>query len=45
MVHCTDDVAEAQREIGIWFSPEELHAYRHINEAVLEDVNLDGTPE
>lgn len=45
LIHCTDQVAEAQREINIWFTPEELHAYRHINEAILKDVDLDGSRE
>jgi nucleoside-diphosphate kinase len=45
LVHCSDQPAEAQREIPIWFSPEELNAYRHINEAILQDINLDGTKE
>jgi nucleoside-diphosphate kinase len=42
LIHCSDQVSEAEREIGIWFSPQELHDYRHINEAILSDVNLDG---
>lgn len=45
LIHCSDQVSEAQREIDIWFTSEELHDYRHINEAILEDVNLDGTTE
>jgi len=45
LLHCTDKPEEAQREINIWFTPEELNDYRHINEAILEDVNLDGGPE
>jgi nucleoside-diphosphate kinase len=45
LVHCSDQVSEAQREIGIWFTKEELQEYRHINEAILKDVNLDGTAE
>lgn len=45
LIHCTDVPGEALREINIWFSPEELHDYRHINEAILEDVNIDGQPE
>lgn len=45
LIHCSDQVDEAEREIGIWFSPEELVAYRHINEAMLYDVNLDGIME
>ena len=45
LIHCSDQVSEAKREIGIWFSQEELHAYRHINEAILKDVNIDGSLE
>lgn len=45
LLHCTDKPEESQREINIWFTPAELQDYRHINEAVLEDVNLDGIPE
>ncbi|HTP56983.1 MAG TPA: nucleoside-diphosphate kinase [Candidatus Paceibacterota bacterium] len=45
LIHCSDQVAEAMREIGIWFNSGELQDYRHINEAILEDVNLDGTRE
>lgn len=45
LIHCTDKVAEADREIPIWFSPDELHDYVHVNEAILKDVNLDGKAE
>jgi nucleoside-diphosphate kinase len=45
LIHCSDQVSEAQREIAIWFSSDELQDYRHINEAILNDVNLDGTNE
>ncbi len=45
LLHCSDQVAEAQREIDIWFTSSELSDYRHINEAILEDVNLDGSKE
>ena len=45
LIHCTDQPSEAQREIDIWFPSEELHDYRHINEAILEDVNIDGRQE
>jgi nucleoside-diphosphate kinase len=45
IIHCTDNASEADREINIWFSPEEIHSYRHINEAILEDVNVDGLKE
>ncbi|MBX4211541.1 MAG: nucleoside-diphosphate kinase [Candidatus Yanofskybacteria bacterium] len=45
LIHCSDQVSEAGREISIWFAPEELQNYRHINEAILQDVNIDGTQE
>lgn len=45
LLHCSDQVTEAQREIDIWFTAAELADYRHINEAILEDVNLDGFKE
>lgn len=45
LVHCSESPAEAEREIAIWFSKEELLAYKHINEGMLYDVNFDGNEE
>ncbi len=45
LIHCTDDVNEYEREMNIWFKPEEIVNYRHIQEAMLYDVNLDGILE
>ncbi len=45
LIHCSDKPSEAEREISIWFAPEEVHQYRHINEAILMDVNIDGQQE
>lgn len=45
LIHCTDDVAEYEREVSIWFKPEEIISYRHIQEEMLYDVNLDGILE
>lgn len=45
IIHCTDEVAEYEREVAIWFKPEEIINYRHIQEAMLYDVNLDGILE
>lgn len=45
LIHCTDDPGEAEREIAIWFKPEEILNYRHIAEQMLYDVNLDGILE
>jgi nucleoside-diphosphate kinase len=44
-VHCSDEPEEAQREIGVWFSPEEVLRYRLVSEEILYDVNLDGILE
>jgi nucleoside-diphosphate kinase len=45
IIHCTEFPHEAQGEIDIWFKPEELYSYRHVNETILYDVNLDGLVE
>jgi nucleoside-diphosphate kinase len=45
LIHCSDQVDEANRELALWFKPEELMTYRHINESMLYDVNLDGKQE
>lgn len=45
LIHCSDPVADAEREIPIWFSPEELLKYRLISEQILYDINLDGIKE
>lgn len=45
LIHCSDAVSEAKREIGIWFVADELMKYRLVQEAILYDVNLDGIKE
>lgn len=45
LIHASGDPGEAEKEIPIWFRPEELLSYRHIQEAILYDVNLDGILE
>jgi nucleoside-diphosphate kinase len=45
LMHCTDKPEEAEREINIWFKPEEIIKYRHIQEEILYDVNIDGILE
>ena len=45
LVHCTDNPAESEHEKSVWFTDEELHEYRLIQEAILYDVNLDGMME
>lgn len=45
LIHCSDVVEEAEREIKIWFSEEEILSYRLVAEGILYDVNLDGIKE
>lgn len=45
VVHCSGSAKEAEREIKIWFSPEEILKYKLISERILYDVNLDGILE
>ena len=41
LIHASGDVGEAEAEIKLWFNEQELFNYRHIQEAILYDVNLD----
>ncbi len=45
IVHASGTAEEAEKEIDLWFSPNELVEYRLINETILYDVNLDGILE
>jgi nucleoside-diphosphate kinase len=45
LVHCSDPVEDATREIPIWFTEEEILKYSLIAEKILYDVNLDGINE
>jgi nucleoside-diphosphate kinase len=45
LVHCTDNPAEYEAEMSVWFSPEEIINYRLVQEQILYDVNLDGILE
>lgn len=45
LIHCSDQVSEAEREINLWFKPEEIVNYRLVQEQILYDVNLDGLTE
>lgn len=45
LLHCSESVEEAEREILVWFKPEEIIKYRLVQEEVLYDVNLDGILE
>ena len=45
LVHCSDKVSEAEREIALWFNESEIVKYNLANERILYDVNLDGILE
>lgn len=45
LIHASGSPALAEMEIKHWFSPDEIIGYRHIQEEILYDVNLDGILE
>lgn len=45
LIHCSDEVSEAEREIALWFEDADVMSYQTAQEAIMYDVNLDGTPE
>lgn len=45
LVHRSGSVKEAQDEIQHWFSSKEIINYKHIQETILYDVNIDGILE
>lgn len=45
LVHTAGSVDEANQEINLWFKPEEIIDYRHVQEAIVYDANLDGILE
>jgi nucleoside-diphosphate kinase len=45
LIHCSESPEEAEREIKVWFKPEEIVKYRLLQEQMLYDVNLDGILE
>lgn len=45
IIHASSSVEDAEKEIAVWFKPEEIISYRLIADAILYDVNLDGILE
>jgi nucleoside-diphosphate kinase len=45
LIHASGAVSEAEKEIPIWFSENEILNYRLIQDEILYDVNLDGILE
>lgn len=42
LVHCSDEPAEAEREISVWFDASEIMQYVTAQERIMYDVNFDG---
>lgn len=42
LVHISGNVTDAKAEIPVWFKPEELLEYRHVQERILYDLDMGG---
>ena len=42
LIHCSESPEEAEREIAVWFMPQELIDYKTTLERILYDVDLNG---
>lgn len=45
IIHASGSIDEANKEIDVWFKPEEILNYRLVSEAILYDINMDGILE
>lgn len=45
LIHASGDIEEAEQEINLWLSDEEIVSYSLVQEKILYDVNLDGIME
>lgn len=45
LIHCSDMVEEAEREIALWLTEDEIMNYTTAQERIMYDVNLDGKSE
>ncbi|MFH1346723.1 MAG: nucleoside-diphosphate kinase [Spirochaetota bacterium] len=45
LIHASGTANEAEKEIALWFKPEEILSYKLANDAILYDVNLDNILE
>lgn len=45
LIHCSDTPENANNEIALWLTDDEVISYRLLNEAILYDVDLDGILE
>ncbi len=45
LVHCSESPEEAEREIKVWFTEEEMMQYVTAQERIMYDIDLDGDRE
>ncbi len=45
LVHCSESPEEAEREIKVWFTEEEIMQYVTAQERIMYDIDLDGDTE
>ncbi len=45
IIHASSSVEESEKEMAIWFKPEEIISYRLVNECIIYDVDLNGILE
>ena len=45
LIHASGNQHDAQKEIALWFTKDEIINYRLVQEAIIYDVNLDGKME
>jgi nucleoside-diphosphate kinase len=45
VLHASSSTEDSEKEINVWFKPEEIISYRLIAEEILYDVNIDGIKE
>jgi len=45
LIHCSESPEEAEREIKVWFTDDEIMNYVTAQERIMYDIDLDGTKE
>lgn len=45
LIHCSDEPTEAEREIALWLTEDEIMNYTTAQEQIMYDINLDGKNE
>lgn len=45
LIHCSESPDEAEREIALWFTDEDVMDYTTAQERIMYDIDMDGTTE